>query len=112
MTLANIVARALEFPKEPSVSCAAKELVTALLAKDPTRRLGATMGAGAIKRHPFFNGVNWALLRCAAPPYVPPPFSVAGARGSGGPGKMNSVPNDVVDDMSDDSCPGTPVEYY
>ncbi|KAM0900178.1 hypothetical protein ACQ4PT_020793 [Festuca glaucescens] len=110
MTLANIVARALEFPKEPSVSSAAKELVTALLAKDPTRRLGATMGAAAIKRHPFFNGVNWALLRCAAPPYVPPPFSVAAARGSGGPGKIN-VPNDV-DDVSDDSCPGTPVEYY
>ncbi|KAK1628688.1 hypothetical protein QYE76_003003 [Lolium multiflorum] len=105
MTLANIVARALEFPKEPSVSSAAKELVTALLAKDPTRRLGATMGAAAIKRHPFFNGVNWALLRCAAPPYVPPPFSV-----KGGPGKMN-VPNDG-EDMSDDSCPGTPVEYY
>ncbi|XP_051185842.1 serine/threonine-protein kinase D6PKL2 [Lolium perenne] len=112
MTLANIVARALEFPKEPSVSSAAKELVTALLAKDPTRRLGATMGAGAIKRHPFFNGVNWALLRCAAPPYVPPPFSVAAARGSGGPGKMIKVPNDDVEDMSDDSCPGTPVEYY
>uniref|UniRef100_A0A8R7QF24 non-specific serine/threonine protein kinase n=2 Tax=Triticum urartu TaxID=4572 RepID=A0A8R7QF24_TRIUA len=112
MTLANIVARALEFPKDPSVSSAARDLVTALLAKDPARRLGATVGAAAIKRHPFFNGVNWALLRCATPPYVPPPFSaaVATAAGSGGPGKKNS-PNDD-DDMSDDSCPGTPVEYY
>ncbi|KAM0916482.1 hypothetical protein ACQ4PT_010151 [Festuca glaucescens] len=108
MTLANIVARALEFPKEPSVSSAARDLVAALLAKDPARRLGATVGAAAIKRHPFFNGVNWALLRCAAPPYVPPPFSVTAA-GSRGPGKK--VPNDV-DDLSDDSCPGTPVEYY
>ncbi|KAG8093596.1 hypothetical protein GUJ93_ZPchr0012g21055 [Zizania palustris] len=101
MTLANIVARALEFPKEPSVSSAAKDLVTALLAKDPTRRLGATVGAAAIKRHPFFNGMNWALLRCATPPYVPPPFSVAAATAG------------ANDDMSDDdSCPGTPVEYY
>ncbi|CAM0950254.1 unnamed protein product [Alopecurus aequalis] len=108
MTLANIVARALEFPKEPSVSSATRDLVTALLAKDPTRRLGATMGAAAIKRHPFFNGVNWALLRCATPPYVPPPFSVATAAAGSGPGKNN--PNE--DDMSEDSCPGTPVEYY
>uniref|UniRef100_A0A0D9XWX9 non-specific serine/threonine protein kinase n=1 Tax=Leersia perrieri TaxID=77586 RepID=A0A0D9XWX9_9ORYZ len=110
MTLANIVARALEFPKEPAVSSAAKDLVTSLLAKDPIRRLGATVGAAAIKRHPFFNGVNWALLRCATPPYVPPPFSVAAAVAGGG-GKNGGVAND--DDLSDDdSCPGTPVEYY
>uniref|UniRef100_A0ACD5XPR9 Uncharacterized protein n=1 Tax=Avena sativa TaxID=4498 RepID=A0ACD5XPR9_AVESA len=108
MTLANIVARALEFPKEPSVSSATRDLVTALLAKDPTRRLGATMGAAAIKRHPFFNGVNWALLRCATPPYVPPPFSVTTASAGSGPGKNVAHDND----MSDDSCPGTPVEYY
>ncbi|CAN6330540.1 unnamed protein product [Urochloa humidicola] len=112
MTLANIVARALEFPKDPSVSSAAKDLVTALLAKDPARRLGATVGAAAIKRHPFFGGVNWALLRCATPPYVPPPFSlgnVAKAGAGGGGGGSNGNDDDVSDD---DSCPGTPVEYY
>ncbi|RCV37057.1 hypothetical protein SETIT_8G032200v2 [Setaria italica] len=114
MTLANIVARALEFPKEPSVSSAAKDLVTALLAKDPARRLGATVGAAAIKRHPFFSGVNWALLRCATPPYVPPPFSLGnnvkgGAAGGGGAG--SSANDDGMSD-DDDSCPGTPVEYY
>uniref|UniRef100_J3N623 non-specific serine/threonine protein kinase n=1 Tax=Oryza brachyantha TaxID=4533 RepID=J3N623_ORYBR len=102
MTLANIVARALEFPKEPSVSSAAKDLVTSLLAKDPARRLGATVGAAAIKRHPFFNGVNWALLRCATPPYVPPPFSIAAA----------AADTNDDDASDDDSCPGTPVEYY
>ncbi|RCV36466.1 hypothetical protein SETIT_7G321500v2 [Setaria italica] len=111
MTLANIVARALEFPKEPSVSSAAKDLVTALLAKDPARRLGATVGAAAIKRHPFFNGVNWALLRCATPPYVPPPFSLGNIKAAAGGGGGGNNAND--DDMSDDdSCPGTPVEYY
>ncbi|CAA6660710.1 unnamed protein product [Spirodela intermedia] len=74
-TLANVVARALEFPKESSLSSssAAKDFITALLVKDPARRLGATTGAAAVKRHPFFAGVNWALLRCAKPPYVPPP---------------------------------------
>ncbi|KAF8009468.1 hypothetical protein BT93_J0456 [Corymbia citriodora subsp. variegata] len=92
LTLANIVARALEFPKEPAVPAAARDLITQLLVKDPARRLGSMMGASAIKHHPFFQGVNWALLRCNQPPFVPPPFS-----------------KDIV---SDDSCPETPVEYY
>ncbi|RRT40245.1 hypothetical protein B296_00058632 [Ensete ventricosum] len=96
LTLANIVARALEFPKDPAVSASARNLIAGLLVKDPERRLGSTMGAAAIKRHSFFNGVNWALLRCAPPPYVPPPFNVTG----------------LCRDASDDSCPGTPVEYY
>ncbi|XP_077235843.1 protein kinase superfamily protein [Tasmannia lanceolata] len=92
LTLANIVARALEFPKEPSVSGPAKDLISGLLVKDPTRRMGSTMGASAIKHHPFFQGINWALLRCTAPPYIPPPFTAK--------------------DLSDDSSPGTPMEYY
>ncbi|XWS73942.1 hypothetical protein CRYUN_Cryun02cG0172700 [Craigia yunnanensis] len=92
LTLANIVARALEFPKEPTIPAAAKDLISQLLVKDPARRLGSTMGASAIKHHPFFQRVNWALLRCTPPPYVPPPFS-----------------RKVV---SDESCPETPVDYY
>jgi protein-serine/threonine kinase len=112
-TLANIVARALEFPKEPPVSPGARDLVAALLAKDPVRRLGATVGAAAIKRHPFFNGVNWALLRCAAPPYVPPPFTLAAASVKAAAGGNNAAASDdVSEDDDDDSCPGTPVEYY
>lgn len=92
LTLANIVARALEFPKEPAIPAAAKDMISQLLAKDPIRRLGSTMGASAIRHHPFFQGVNWALLRCTSPPYVPPPFS--------------------REAVSDESCPDTPVEYY
>lgn len=92
MTLANIVARALEFPKDPPVSGPAKDLIAGLLVKDPARRLGSTMGAAAIKHHPFFHGVNWALLRCTAPPFVPPPVSFR--------------------DTSDDSCSDTPIEYF
>ncbi|KAL9228557.1 hypothetical protein vseg_004121 [Gypsophila vaccaria] len=99
MTLANIMARALEFPKEPSIPSSAKDLISQLLAKDPTRRLGSVMGATPIKQHPFFNGVNWALLRCMKPPFVPPPFSVSSNGGS-------------REAVSDESCPETPVDYY
>ncbi|XVF23383.1 hypothetical protein REPUB_Repub13aG0033700 [Reevesia pubescens] len=75
LTLVNIVARALEFPKEPLVPVPAKDLITQLLIKDPTRRMGSTMGATAIKHHQFFDGVNWALLRCTAPPHTPRPIA-------------------------------------
>ncbi|KAG9155714.1 hypothetical protein Leryth_003980 [Lithospermum erythrorhizon] len=92
-TLANIVARALEFPKEPGIPSSAKDLISQLLAKDPARRMGSTMGASAIKNHPFFQGVNWALLRCTTPPFVPPLFS-----------------RDVL--KSDQSSHNTPVDYY
>ncbi|XP_020246198.1 serine/threonine-protein kinase D6PKL2 [Asparagus officinalis] len=97
LTLANIVARALEFPKDPPVSSAAKDLIAGLLAKDPIKRMGSATGATTIKRHPFFTNVNWALLRCASPPYVPPPFSRC---------------NSSRDVSEDDSGPDTPVDYY
>ncbi|GFZ20336.1 protein kinase superfamily protein [Actinidia rufa] len=92
LTLANIVARALEFSKDPMVPPAARDLISQLLVKDPVRRMGSTMGASAIKHHPFFQGVNWALLRCTSPPFIPLPFN-----------------REIV---SDESCPDTPVEYY
>lgn len=34
-------------------------------------QLGTHAGAEEIKSHPFFEGVNWALLRQQTPPYVP-----------------------------------------
>lgn len=72
-TLTNIIARALEFPKDPTkmASSAAKDLITKLLIKNPGKRMGSTMGATEIKNHSFFNGVNWALLRCTTPPHTP-----------------------------------------
>ncbi|OIW09048.1 hypothetical protein TanjilG_16275 [Lupinus angustifolius] len=95
LTLANIVARALEFPKEPFVPANAKDLISQLLVKDPSRRLGSTMGASTIKHHSFFQGVSWALLRCTTPPFVPPPFA---------------KDKDAVSDES--CCPETIIDYY
>ncbi|EMS50681.1 Protein kinase G11A [Triticum urartu] len=47
------------------------DLIRGLLAKEPQKRLAYRRGAAEIKQHPFFEGVNWALVRSAAPPYIP-----------------------------------------
>ena len=46
------------------VSLAARQLINALLQRDPTRRLGSSTGANEIKQHPFFQSINWPLIRC------------------------------------------------
>ncbi|XP_021773899.1 serine/threonine-protein kinase WAG1-like [Chenopodium quinoa] len=49
---------------------AAKDLIEKLLVKDPSLRMGAIRGAAEIKKHPFFNGVKWALIRSYRAPEV------------------------------------------
>ncbi|XP_042065420.1 serine/threonine-protein kinase D6PKL2-like isoform X1 [Salvia splendens] len=50
--------------------------IRGLLVKEPQNRLGVKRGATEIKQHPFFEGVNWALIRCSMPPEVPRPVEV------------------------------------
>ncbi|MCD7462714.1 hypothetical protein HAX54_049249 [Datura stramonium] len=70
-TLANVVMQNLRFPDSQIVSFQARDLIRGLLVKEPENRLGTETGAAEIKRHPFFDGLNWALIRCAIPPQVP-----------------------------------------
>nr|XP_027191985.1 phototropin-1-like isoform X2 [Cicer arietinum] len=63
-TFANILHKDLKFPKSKQVSLSAKQLIYYLLQRDPTSRLGSKGGANDIKNHPFFRGINWALVRC------------------------------------------------
>eukprot|EP00252_Welwitschia_mirabilis_P023665 TRINITY_DN6751_c0_g2_i1.p1 TRINITY_DN6751_c0_g2~~TRINITY_DN6751_c0_g2_i1.p1 ORF type:complete len:159 (+),score=23.66 TRINITY_DN6751_c0_g2_i1:57-533(+) len=72
-TLLNVVGQPLKFPDSTSVSHAAKDLIRGLLVKDPQQRLAYVKGAAEIKHHPFFEGVNWALIRSTAPPRTPAP---------------------------------------
>ncbi|PHU27758.1 Serine/threonine-protein kinase D6PKL3 [Capsicum chinense] len=72
-TLFNVVGQPLKFPETPSVSFAARDLIRGLLVKEPQHRLAYRRGATEIKQHPFFQNVNWALIRCASPPDVPKP---------------------------------------
>lgn len=71
-TLANVVSQNLRFPDNPVVSSNAKDLIRGLLVKEPENRLGTVRGAAEIKQHPFFEGLNWALIRSAAPPETRP----------------------------------------
>ncbi|KAG0521753.1 hypothetical protein BDA96_08G188400 [Sorghum bicolor] len=76
-TLRNIARRPLSFPS-PAVGggssgadADARDLIERLLAKDPRQRLGSRRGAADVKAHPFFRGLNFALLRSSRPPVVP-----------------------------------------
>lgn len=70
-TLFNVVGQPLRFPESPGVSFAARDLIRGLLVKEPQHRLAYRRGATELKRHPFFQNVNWALIRCTHPPEVP-----------------------------------------
>ncbi|CAO2817848.1 unnamed protein product [Amaranthus hypochondriacus] len=72
-TLFNVVGQPLRFPDSPNVSMVARDLIRGLLIKEPHKRIAYKRGATEIKQHPFFEGVNWALVRSAAPPHMPEP---------------------------------------
>ncbi|KAL3651104.1 Serine/threonine-protein kinase wag1 [Castilleja foliolosa] len=76
-TLKNIVStRGVRFDdlagpdKEEAGMAEARDLIEKLLVKDPRRRLGCAKGATDIKRHPFFNGIKWPLIRTYRPPEI------------------------------------------
>lgn len=75
-TLFNVIGQPLRFPDAPVVSFEARDLIRGLLVKEPQHRLAYKRGATEIKQHPFFNGVNWALIRCASPPEIPRPVEI------------------------------------
>ncbi|KAL0534861.1 hypothetical protein IC582_029159 [Cucumis melo] len=73
-TLRSIIKKPLTFPTAvPSGALEhhARDLISGLLNKDPTRRLGSKRGSADIKKHPFFKGLNFALIRSLTPPEVP-----------------------------------------
>lgn len=76
-TLFNVVGQSLKFLEGSNTSFAAKDLIRGLLVKDPQKRLGFKRGATEIKQHPFFESVNWALIRGTHPPEIPKPIDLA-----------------------------------
>ncbi|WJX82676.1 Serine/threonine-protein kinase d6pkl2 [Trifolium repens] len=88
-TLFNVVGQQLKFPESPATSYASRDLIRGLLVKEPQNRLGVKRGATELKQHPFFEGVNWALIRCSTPPEIPRPVE------SEQPAKFEAVNNTV-----------------
>ncbi|KAK9677690.1 hypothetical protein RND81_11G160700 [Saponaria officinalis] len=77
-TFANILHKDLTFPSSIPVSLAARQLIHALLHRDPASRLGSKGGANEIKEHPFFRGINWPLIRCMSAPELDVPLQLIG----------------------------------
>nr|AML77803.1 putative LOV domain-containing protein [Euphorbia mesembryanthemifolia]AML78459.1 putative LOV domain-containing protein [Euphorbia mesembryanthemifolia] len=75
-TFANILHKDLTFPSSIQVSLAGRQLINALLCRDPANRLGAKTGANEIKNHPFFRGIKWPLIRSMDPPTLEVPIKL------------------------------------
>ncbi|KAJ9128550.1 hypothetical protein P3X46_034888 [Hevea brasiliensis] len=74
MTLRNILEKPLSFPTHSpcsSLELHARDLISGLLNRDPSTRLGSKRGSADVKTHPFFKGLNFALIRTVAPPEIP-----------------------------------------
>lgn len=91
-TLRNIAsARGVRFPaaEEEKGMAEARDLIEKLLVKDTGMRLGCARGATEIKRHPFFNGINWPLIRN----YRPPEVRGLAVKGSKNTAEVGGVPS-------------------
>lgn len=77
-TFTNILHKDLTFSSSIPVSLAARQLIHALLHRDPADRLGSNTGANEIKQHPFFRDINWPLIRCMTPPELEVPIQLIG----------------------------------
>ncbi|KAJ1702565.1 hypothetical protein LUZ63_002344 [Rhynchospora breviuscula] len=77
-TFSNILNKDLTFPSSIPVSLATRQLIHGLLQRDPADRIGANTGANEIKEHPFFQDINWALIRHMEPPQLDSPLQLIG----------------------------------
>ncbi|XP_030532914.1 probable serine/threonine protein kinase IRE [Rhodamnia argentea] len=67
----NIMNRDIPWPKVPEeISFEAYDLINKLLIETPVQRLGAT-GAREVKKHPFFENINWDTLARQKAMFIP-----------------------------------------
>ena len=66
----RILDRQLTWPEDEDVSAECKDLVDGLLQLDPCERLGHR-GAGEIKLHPWFQGLDWTSLARTKAAFIP-----------------------------------------
>ncbi|OAD76575.1 hypothetical protein PHYBLDRAFT_19092, partial [Phycomyces blakesleeanus NRRL 1555(-)] len=69
----NILSRRIDWHEdEVEVSPEARDFMERLMTIDPTKRLGFN-GAQEVKKHPFFQGLDWDMLLVESPAFVPQP---------------------------------------
>ncbi|KAL4857228.1 putative serine/threonine protein kinase 1 [Chlorella vulgaris] len=68
----NILDRNISWPGEEQMSAECRDLIERLLQLEPKQRLGHR-GAGEVKLHPWFAGVDWASLARQKVAFVPQP---------------------------------------
>lgn len=110
----NILARKIHWPdeSEDEVSAEAKDLINKLLCMDPQQRLGSnrddkfTSGGEEIRKHPWFDGLQWETLLEDEAQFVPQPenpedteyFDARGAT-------LQSFAEEMEDQLSPPSAP-------
>ncbi|ETO06296.1 hypothetical protein RFI_31100 [Reticulomyxa filosa] len=70
----KILTSPVEFPERPVVSAHAQDIIASLLKKQPHKRLGSgEHGAKDVKKHPWFQNINWTKMKTQEPraPYIP-----------------------------------------
>nr|AML76507.1 putative LOV domain-containing protein [Radula lindenbergiana] len=72
-TFANVLHKDLNFPASTPISTGARQVIRGLLQREPKERLGSDKGANDLKSHPFFEGIDWPLIRRMTPPPLETP---------------------------------------
>lgn len=93
----NILYSDLRFPSSVQLSSEAKDLISRLLVKDPSRRIKGP----EVKAHPFWNGISFdeVMRKTVAPPKwtpLPPVEEMLAAKGGGGKASSSKKPDEVV----------------
>lgn len=70
-TFSRILHDDMAWPAEVSLSPECKNLIKRLLHKDPERRIGRDYGATELKKHKWFRGIAFDLIRNESPPIKP-----------------------------------------
>ncbi|KXS15838.1 Pkinase-domain-containing protein [Gonapodya prolifera JEL478] len=72
----RILSRDLKWPEDDDASPEARDFIDQLLNMDPARRLGSR-GAEEVKRHSWFEGVDWDKLLSEEPNFIPKPSDIS-----------------------------------
>nr|AML77384.1 putative LOV domain-containing protein [Leucodon julaceus] len=75
-TFTNVLQKDIIFPASIPVSLQGRQLMRDLLQRNPLKRLGSYRGSADVKKHPFFKGIKWPLVRNMVPPPLEAPMEL------------------------------------